>query len=75
MVKAFFEVNFHDLRKIEESVQVIGMDTIEKMVLVISSTDEAIRKLDKHVRLGFTEIILVNSSPNRDVFIKLLSRE
>jgi hypothetical protein len=36
MVKAFFEVNFPDPRKIEESAQVVvGIDTIEKMALVV----------------------------------------
>jgi hypothetical protein len=43
MVKAFFEVNFPDPRKIEESAQVVGMDTIEKMALVVSSSEEAIK--------------------------------
>lgn len=75
MVKAFFEVNFPDPRKIEESAQVVGMDTMEKMTLVVSSAEEAMKKLDKYVRLGFTEIVLINSSPNREIFIKLLSQE
>jgi coenzyme F420-dependent glucose-6-phosphate dehydrogenase len=75
MVKAFFEVNFPDPRKIEESAQVVGMDTIEKMALVVSSSEEAIKKLDKYVQLGFTDIVLINSSPNRENFIKLLSQE
>jgi hypothetical protein len=44
MVKAFFEVNFPDPRKIEESAQVVvGIDTIEKMALVVSSSEEAIK--------------------------------
>lgn len=46
-----------------------------KMTLVVSSADEAMKKLDKIVRLGFTEIVLVNSSPNRETFLKLLSQE
>jgi coenzyme F420-dependent glucose-6-phosphate dehydrogenase len=75
MVKAFFEVNFPDPRKIEESAQVVGMDTMEKMALVVSSAEEAMKKLNKYVRLGFTEIVLINSSPNRETFIKLLSQE
>ena len=75
MVKAFFEVNFPDPRKIEESAQVVGMDAIEKEALVVSSAEEAMKKLDKYVRLGFTEIVLINSSPNRETFIKLLSQE
>ena len=75
MVKAFFEVNFPDPRKIEESAQVVGMDTIEKMALVVSSSEEAIKTLDKYVQLGFTEIVLTNSSPNRENLLKLLSQE
>ena len=75
MVKAFFEVNFPDPRKIEESAQVVGTDTIEKMVLVVSSSEEAIKKLDKYVQLGFTEIVLTNSSRNRENLLKLLSQE
>jgi coenzyme F420-dependent glucose-6-phosphate dehydrogenase len=75
MVKAFFEVNFPDPRKIEESAQVVGMDTIEKMALVVSSSEEAIKKLDKYIQLGFTEIVLTNSSPNRENLLKLLSQE
>jgi hypothetical protein len=43
MVKAFFEVNFPDPRKIDESAQEVGMDTMEKMVLVISFANEVIR--------------------------------
>jgi coenzyme F420-dependent glucose-6-phosphate dehydrogenase len=75
MVKAFFEVNFPDPRKIEESAQVVGMDTMKKMILVVSSAEEAMKKLDKYIRLGFTEIVLINSSPSREIFIKLLSQE
>jgi hypothetical protein len=43
MVKALFEVNLPDPRKIEESAQVVGMDTMEKMTLVVSSAEEAIK--------------------------------
>ena len=73
--EGIFEVNFPDPRKIEESAQVVGMDTMEKMTLIVSSAEKAMKKLDKYVRLGFTEIVLINSSPNREIFIKLLSQE
>jgi hypothetical protein len=55
-------VNFPDPRKIEESAQVVGMDTIEKMMLVVSSAEEAMEKPEKYVQLGFTKIVLINSS-------------
>lgn len=53
MVKAFFEVNFPDPRKIEESAQVVGMDTMEKMTLVVSSAEEAMKKAGQICSIGF----------------------
>ena len=55
-------MNFPGPRKIEESAQVVGMDTIEKMMLVVSSAEEAMEKPEKYVQLGFTKIVLINSS-------------
>jgi coenzyme F420-dependent glucose-6-phosphate dehydrogenase len=75
MIKAFFDVDVHDPRKIEENGQVIGDDTLENMLLVISNGEDAIKKLQKYVKLGFTEIVLTNSSPNRDKLVKLVADE
>jgi coenzyme F420-dependent glucose-6-phosphate dehydrogenase len=75
MIKAFYEVDVHDPRKIEENGQLVGNDVIEKMAIVISNAEEGIKKLKKYVDLGFTEIVLTNSSPNRKKFVKLLTEE
>ncbi len=75
MIKAFFDVDVHDPRKIEENAQVIGDDTLESMLLVISNGEDAIKKLQKYVDLGFTEIVLTNSSPDRGRLVKLVSDE
>jgi G6PDH family F420-dependent oxidoreductase len=75
MIKAFFDVDVHDPRKIEENGQVIGDDTLENMLLVITNGEDAIKKLQKYVKLGFTEIVLTNSSPNRDNLVKLVAEE
>jgi len=53
MIKAFFDVDVHDPRKIQENGQIIGDDTLEKMFLVISTADEGIKKLNKYIELGF----------------------
>ena len=53
----------------------IGDDTWENMLLVISNGEDAIKKLQKYVKLGFTEIVLTNSSPNRDKLVKLVADE
>jgi hypothetical protein len=47
MIKAFFEVEIHDPRIIEENGKVIGDDTLEDMLLVISNEEERIRKVKK----------------------------
>jgi G6PDH family F420-dependent oxidoreductase len=73
MIKAFFDVDVHDPRKIQENGQIIGDDTLEKKLLVISTAEEGIQKLKKYVELGFTEIVLTNSSPSRDELVKLIS--
>ena len=75
MIKAFFDVDVHDPRKIQENGQIIGDDTLEKVFLVISTAEEGIEKLKKYIELGFTEIVLTNSSPNRNELVKLISEK
>lgn len=75
MIKAFFDVDVHDPREIEENAQVIGDDTLQKMLLVITNAEEGINKLEKYVDLGFTEIVLTNSSPDRERLVKLIAEK
>jgi hypothetical protein len=75
MIKAFFEVQIHDPRIIEENGKVIGDDTLEDMLLVISNEEERIRKVKKYTDLGFIEIVLTNSSPNREKLLNLIEEK
>ncbi|MFZ0896243.1 MAG: LLM class flavin-dependent oxidoreductase [Candidatus Nitrosopolaris sp.] len=75
MIKAFFDVDVHDPRKIEENGQIVGDDTLQKMLLVISSAEDGIKKLKKYTQLGFTEIVLTNSSPIRKELVKLVAEK
>ena len=75
MIKSFYEVDFHDPRRIEENAQIIGDDILENMALVISNTDLGIKKLQKYVQLGFKEIVVDNSSPDRKKLVKLLAQQ
>jgi coenzyme F420-dependent glucose-6-phosphate dehydrogenase len=75
MIKAFFDVDVHDPRKIEENGQIIGDDSLEKMFLVITSAEEAIKKLKNYIDVGFTEIVLTNSSPKREDLVKLMAEK
>ena len=75
MIKAFFDVDVHDPRKIEENGQVVGDDIMQNMLLVVSSAKEAIEKLQVYVDLGFTEVVITNSSPERTKLVNLLTKE
>lgn len=75
MVKAFFEVEIHDPRIIEENGKVIGDDTLEDMLLVILNEEEGKKELKKSTDLGFKEIVLTNSSPNRDKLVNLIAEK
>jgi hypothetical protein len=57
------------------NAQVFSDDTSEKMLLVITNAEEGIKKLEKYVGLGFTEIVLTNSSPDREKLVKLIAKE
>jgi hypothetical protein len=74
MIKAFFEVDFPELLRFEENGQVIGNDTMENMVFIISYA-ERVKKLEKYVNLGFTDIALIKSSSDREKLVKLLSEK
>ena len=74
MIKAFFDVDVHDPRKIEENGQIIDDDSLEKKLFVISSEEEGVKKLKPYLDIGFTEIVFTNSSPDRKQFVDVLTR-
>jgi coenzyme F420-dependent glucose-6-phosphate dehydrogenase len=72
MIKAFFDVDVHDPRKIEENGQIIDDDSLEKNLFVITNEEEGVKKLQKYIEIGFTEIVFTNSSPDRKKFIDIV---
>ncbi len=74
MIKAFFDVDVHDPRKIEENGQVIDDDSLEKKLFVISDEEEGVKKLQPYIDIGFTEIVFTNSSPDRKKFVDIVTR-
>ena len=46
----------------------------KKKLFVISDQEEGIKKLQKYVDIGFTEIVFTNSSPDRKKFVDMLPK-
>lgn len=44
MIKAFFDGDYPDPCRIEENGQAVGTDAMEKMALVVSGAEEAIKR-------------------------------
>lgn len=74
MIKAFFDVDVHDPRKIEENGQVIDDDSLQKKLFVVSNEEEGLEKLQPYLDLGFTEIVFTNSSPDRRKFVDVVTK-
>jgi coenzyme F420-dependent glucose-6-phosphate dehydrogenase len=45
------------------------------MAFVISNAEEGIKKVKEYADIGITDVVLINSSPNRENLVKLLSKE
>ena len=75
MIKAFYKMDVHDPREIQENGQIVGNDAMEKMAFVISNAEEGIKKIKEYVNIGITDIVLINSSPNREKFVELLTKD
>lgn len=74
MIKAFYDVDVHDPRKIEENGQVIDDEALEKKLFVISNEEEGIKKLQPYIDIGITEIVFTNSSPDKKKFVDIVTR-
>jgi 2-keto-3-deoxy-6-phosphogluconate aldolase len=48
---------------------------MQSMLLVVSSAKEAIEKLQVYVDLGFTEVVITNSSPDQTKLVNVLAKE
>ena len=46
----------------------------KKKLFVISDEEEGIKKLQKYIDIGFTEIVFTNSSPDRNKFVDILTK-
>jgi hypothetical protein len=75
MIKAFFNVDVHDSRQIEDNARIIGDDILEKTVIVITNAEEAIRKIKDYSNICIAEIVLTNLSPNREELVMLIAKE
>jgi coenzyme F420-dependent glucose-6-phosphate dehydrogenase len=61
--------------KSKENGQVVGDETMQQVAFVISNAEEGIKKIKQFSDIGFTDIVLINSSPDRNNLVRLLSEE
>jgi hypothetical protein len=47
---------------------------MEQMAFVISGAEEGIKKVKQYTELGFTDIVLINASPDRNNLVNCFQK-
>jgi len=75
MVPGIFNAEVYDPRKIEKMARSIKREDIIKRRFIVTSEEEAIRKIERYVRLGITEVEFLSTSPDQNKFIEFFGKK
>ena len=70
MVPGIFNAEVYDPREIEKMAETIQREQVIKRRFIVTSEEEAIKKIEKYIELGITEVEFLSTSPDQDKFIK-----
>jgi len=69
MVPGIFNAEVYDPREIEEKAQSIRKEDVIKRRFIVTTEEEAIRKIERYLKLGITEVEFLSTSPDQNKFI------
>lgn len=75
ILPVFFNANIADPRVVEYHAQFVGKEAFAKNWLVVTSPEEAIKKIEEYIKMGFQHIQILSSSPDQKEFIKVFGEE
>lgn len=67
--------NVHDPREIEKYGKMANDEALKNVWFITSSIDEIISEVEKYIKLGFTHIQFLSSSPSQENFIKTIGEK
>ncbi len=75
LVPIFFNLGIYDPRVIESVGRMISKEEIAKNWLIVTSPEEAIKKIKEYIDVGFTHVQFLSSSPDEEKFIKVFGKD
>ncbi len=75
MLPGIFEAEVYDPREIEEKAKIIKREDIIKRRFIITSEEEAIRKIEFYLKYGVSEVEFLSTSPDQNKFIEFFGKK
>jgi coenzyme F420-dependent glucose-6-phosphate dehydrogenase len=75
MVPGIFDAEVYDPREIEEKAKIIKREDIIKRRFIVTSEEEAIRKIEFSLKSGVSEIEFLSTSPDQNKFIEFFGKK
>jgi coenzyme F420-dependent glucose-6-phosphate dehydrogenase len=70
-IPAVFKYAIYDPKEIEEYGKLVGDELIAKNFIVATTPEEHIKKIENYIKLGFTQVIIMSSSPNEENCVRM----
>jgi coenzyme F420-dependent glucose-6-phosphate dehydrogenase len=74
MVPGIFNAEVYDPREIEAKARSIAREDVIKTRFIVTSKEEAIKKIELYLAAGVTEIEFLSTSPDQDKFIDFFGK-
>lgn len=75
MVPGIFNAEVYDPREIEKMAESIEREQVIQRRFIVTSEEEAIRKIERYLKLGITEVEFLSTSPDQNKFIEFFGRK
>ena len=75
MLPEIFKAEVYDPRELEEKAQLIKREDIIKRRFIVTSEEEAIRKIELYLKFGVSEVEFLSTSPNQNKFIEFFGKK
>lgn len=75
MLPKIFKAEVYDPRELEEKAQLIKREDIIKRRFIVTSEEEANRKIEQYLKFGVSEVEFLSTSPNQNKFIEFFGKK
>lgn len=75
MVSGIFNAEIYDPREIEKRAQAIKKEDIIKARFIVTTEEDAIKKIEQYVRAGVTEVEFLSTSPDQNKFLEFFGKK